>query len=185
MVVADVSGKGVSSALLASFLQGALLGAALAASIPDVLARVNDFMSERAEHGKYATLFYATLDRAGRLNYSNAGHCAALLVRRYGATESLAPTSMPVGLVPDTPFAVDHRDLAPGDRIILYTDGVTDAQNGAREFFGRPRLREAIGQAAALDCAGMHDAIQQAIRDFTGGAEQSDDITLVVLEYSG
>ncbi len=185
VVVADVSGKGVSSALLASFLQGAFLGAALGANIPDVLSRINDFMSDRAEHGKYATIFYATLDRAGRLNYSNAGHCAALLVRPNCAIESLATTSMPVGLLPGTPFAVDYRDLAPGDRVVLYSDGVTEAQNGAREFFGRPRLREAVAKASALDCAGMHDAIQQAIRDFTGGAEQSDDITLVVVEYCG
>jgi sigma-B regulation protein RsbU (phosphoserine phosphatase) len=184
-VVADVSGKGVSSALLASFLQGAFLGAALGASIPDVLSRINDFMSERAEHGKYATIFYATIDRAGHLNYSNAGHCAALLVRPHSAIESLATTSMPVGLLPGAPFAVDHRDLAPGDRIVVYSDGVTEAQNEAREFFGRPLLRQAIAKAGDLDCAGVHDAIQRALRDFTGGAEQSDDITLVVVEYSG
>jgi phosphoserine phosphatase RsbU/P len=185
VVVADVAGKGVSSALMASFLQGAFLGASLGPRIPDVLARINEFMSERTEHGKYATIFYATLDRAGRLDYANAGHCAALLVRSHGAIESLLPTSMPVGLVADAPFAVDQRDLAPGDRLVIYSDGVSDAQNGAREFFGRPRLRGVVAGASALDCTGMHDAIQQAIRDFTGGAEQSDDITLVVLEYSG
>jgi serine phosphatase RsbU (regulator of sigma subunit) len=184
IVVADVSGKGVSSALLASFLQGAFLGGTLGASIPDVLSRINDFMSERAEHGKYATVFYATLDRAGRLNFANAGHCAALLVRRDGSIDSLNTTSMPVGLMPGAPFAVDQRDLAAGDRIVIYSDGVTEAQNAAGEFFGRPLLRAAVGKAVDLDCAGMHDEIQQAIRDFTGGAEQSDDITLVVVEYS-
>jgi sigma-B regulation protein RsbU (phosphoserine phosphatase) len=185
VVVADVSGKGVSSALLASFLQGAFLGGTLGASIPDVLSRINDFMSERAEHGKYATVFYATLDRAGHLNFSNAGHCAALLVRRDRSIDSLNTTSMPVGLMPGAPFAVDQRDLAAGDRIVIYSDGVTEAQNAAGEFFGRPLLRAAVGRAVDLDCAGMHDEIQQAIRDFTGGAEQSDDITLVVVEYSG
>ena len=185
VVVADVSGKGVSSALLASFLQGAFLGGTLGASIPDVLSRINDFMSERAEHGKYATIFYATVDRAGHLTWANAGHCAALLVRRDRSIESLNTTSMPVGLMPGAPFAVDRRDLAPGDRIVIYSDGVTEAQNAAGEFFGRPLLRDAVGRAVDLDCAGMHDEIQQAIRDFTGGAEQSDDITLVVVEYSG
>ena len=75
--------------------------------------------------------------------------------------------------------------LKPGDRIVLYTDGVTEAQTAAEEFFGKQRLREAVSKSAALDCAGMHDAIQQALKDFTGGAEQSDDITLVVAEYSG
>jgi sigma-B regulation protein RsbU (phosphoserine phosphatase) len=189
-VVADVSGKGVSSALMASFLQGAFLGAAIGASIPAVLSRINDFMSERAEHGKYATLFFASLNSAGRLAYANCGHCAPIVVRgsRGGnpdRMESLATTSMPVGLVPGAPFAEEHCDLIPGDRLVLYSDGVTEAQNGAGDFFGKSRLRDAIGGASAKDCAGMHDAIQQALRDFTGGAEQSDDITLVVVEYAG
>jgi sigma-B regulation protein RsbU (phosphoserine phosphatase) len=184
MVVSDVAGKGVSSALLASFLQGAFLGAA-GSAIPGVLARINHFMSERAEHGKYATVFFATLTAAGRLTYSNCGHCAPMLVRRAAAMENLGPNSMPVGLVPNAPFAEDHCDLEPGDRIVLFSDGVTEAQNAAGEFFGKQRLRESIRSAVDLDCAGMHDAIRQALRDFTGGAEQTDDVTLVVVEYAG
>jgi sigma-B regulation protein RsbU (phosphoserine phosphatase) len=186
MVVSDVAGKGVSSALLASFLQGAFLGAA-GSAIPDVLSRINDFMSARADHGKYATIFFATLTSGGRLTYSNCGHCAPLLVRNADAAaiQSLAPNSMPVGLVPGAPFSENYCDLGPGDRIVLYSDGVTEAQNGAGEFFGRQRLRDAVRLAAKLDCAGMHDAIQVALRAFTGGAEQSDDITLVVTEFAG
>ena len=199
MVVSDVAGKGVSSALLASFLQGAFLGAG-GSTIPVVLSRINDFMSERAEHGKYATVFYATLTSAGRLTYSNCGHCAPMLVRRGLASglpgketlsskesviENLPPTSMPVGLVPGAPFSEESCELAPGDRIVLYSDGVTEAQNHAEEFFGRQRLRDAIRQADGQDCTGMHDVIQLALRDFTGGAEQSDDVTLVVVEYAG
>ena len=185
MVVSDVAGKGVSSALLASFLQGAFLGAA-GSAIPSVLSRINDFMSERAEHGKYATVFIASITSAGRLTYSNCGHCAPLLVRRgEAAIQSLAPNSMPVGLVPGAPFSENHCDLQPGDRLVLYSDGVTEAQNSAGEFFGRQRLRDAIRLALNADCAGMHDAVQTALRGFTGGAEQSDDITLVVVEFSG
>jgi sigma-B regulation protein RsbU (phosphoserine phosphatase) len=185
MVVADVAGKGVSSALLASFLQGAFLSASVGANIPEVLARINEFMSQRAEHGKYATIFYATLDAAGHLTYSNAGHCAPLVVRVPGGIESLGPTSMPVGLVPGASFGTEHRDLAPGDRLVIYSDGVTEAQDSQGEFFGRTRLRDAVGRAAALDCSAMHDTILQSLGNFTGGAVQSDDITLVVMEYSG
>jgi sigma-B regulation protein RsbU (phosphoserine phosphatase) len=185
LVIADVAGKGVSSALLASFLQGAFLSAAGGKNIPVVLARINSFMAERAEHGKYATVFFASLASSGLLVYANAGHCAPLLVRRGAKIESLAPTSMPVGLVPGAPFAVEERRLQPGDRLVLYTDGVTEAQNAAGDFFGRGLLRDAVNAAGTLDCAGMHDAVQQALRDFTGGAEQSDDITLVVAEYGG
>jgi sigma-B regulation protein RsbU (phosphoserine phosphatase) len=92
---------------------------------------------------------------------------------------------MPVGLVPGAPFSEAEVALAPGDRLVLYSDGVTEAQNGAGDFFGRARLRDAIQLASQESCAGMHDAIQQSLRDFTGGAEQSDDITLVVVEYAG
>jgi phosphoserine phosphatase RsbU/P len=185
LVVADVSGKGVSSALLASFLQGAFLGASCTTDIPEVLSRINTFLSDRAEHGKYATMFYSKLDSAGRLTYANCGHCAPLLVRADGQIEKLEATSMPVGLVPEASFQLEHRDLAPGDRIVLYTDGVTEAQNDAAEFFGRKRLREAVRCAATATCPELHAAIQKAVLDFTAGAEQADDLTLVVMEYRG
>lgn len=183
LVVADVAGKGVGSALLASFLQGAFLGVAAGASIGETLSRINGFMSQRTEHGKYATIFYATLNENGNLQYANAGHCAPLLVRKAGGMESLAATSMPVGLLPEASFAVERCELVRGDRLVLYTDGATEAQNEAGEFFGRPRLRKAVGMARDLPCNGMHDAVQRALRDFTGGAEQSDDMTLVVVEF--
>jgi phosphoserine phosphatase RsbU/P len=183
LVVADVSGKGVSSALLASFLQGAFLSSTSTTDIPEVLARINIFLSDRAEHGKYATMFYSRLDSDGRLTYANAGHCPSLLVRATGAIEELGATSMPVGLVPETAFAVGRKNLAPGDRIVLYTDGVTEAQNDAGEFFGRRRLRRAVEQAGPADCNELHAGIQAAILEFTAGAEQADDLTLVVVEY--
>ena len=185
LVVADVAGKGVSSALLASFLQGAFLGASCTTDIPEVLSKINTFLSDRAEHGKYATMFYSKLDSAGHLTYANAGHCAPLLVRGNGRIEKLEATSMPVGLVAESSFLLDHRDLAPGDRIVLYTDGVTEAQNDAGEFFGRKRLREAIEHAVGASCSELHAAIQKAVLDFTAGAEQADDLTLVVVEYRG
>ena len=185
LVVADVSGKGVSSALLASFLQGAFLSASSTTDIPEVLSRINTFLSARSEHGKYATMFYSKLDSAGHLTYANAGHCAPLLVSKTGEIEKLEATSMPVGLVAGAPFVLAHRDLAPGDRIVLYTDGVTEAQNEAGDFFGRKRLREAVQSAGGADCAELHATIQSAILDFTAGAEQADDLTLVVVEYRG
>ncbi len=183
LVVADVSGKGVSSALLASFLQGAFLSASCATDIPEVFARVNAFLNDRAETGKYATMFYSKLDIAGHLAYTNAGHCAPMLVRASGEIEKLEATSLPVGLVPGATFPLSHRDLAPGDRIVLYSDGVTEAQNDAGGFFGRRRLREAIQGAASASCAELHAAIHRAIVAFTAGAEQADDMTLVVVEY--
>jgi sigma-B regulation protein RsbU (phosphoserine phosphatase) len=185
LVVADVSGKGVSSALLASFLQGAFLSASCTTDIPEMFARVNAFLNDRAETGKYATMFYSKLDIAGHLSYANAGHCAPMLVRASGEIEKLEATSLPVGLVQGATFPLSHRDLAHGDRMVLYSDGVTEAQNDAGEFFGRRRLREAIQDAARASCAELHAAIHRAIVAFTAGAEQGDDLTLVVVEYRG
>src|SRR5690242_1219149 len=100
-VVADVSGKGVSSALLASLLQGAFLTAAEgSAAMADKVAHINRFLHERTEGGKYATIFYCLLDRAGRLRYINAGHCAPILISQDGRHEYLETTAMPVGLLP-------------------------------------------------------------------------------------
>jgi serine phosphatase RsbU (regulator of sigma subunit) len=90
-----------------------------------------------------------------------------------------------VGLVAGTSFLLEQRDLMPGDRIVLYTDGVTEAQNDSGEFFGRKRLREAVKKATGATCAELHAAIQKAVLDFTAGAEQADDLTLVVVEYRG
>jgi len=185
LVIADVAGKGVSSALLASFLQGVFLSASTTTDISEVFSRINVFLADRAEHGKYATMFYSRLDIAGRLTFANAGHCAPILVRAGGETEKLDTTSMPVGLVPDARFHLGHRELRPGDRLVLYSDGVTEAQNPAGEFFSRKRLRAAIRAAQDASAGQMHDAIQKAIIEFTAGAEQADDITLVVMEYRG
>jgi serine phosphatase RsbU (regulator of sigma subunit) len=185
MVVADVSGKGVSSALLASFLQGAFLSASCNSDIGDLLSRLNRFLSDRADHGKYATLFYSKLDASGRLTFANAGHCPPLLVRASGLLERLETTGPPVGLIAGAAFGIQTRDLAPGDRLVLYSDGVTEAQDPDGEFYGRKRLRQAIEAAPKADSLQLHDAIRQSLLQFTRGAEQSDDVTLVVMEYRG
>jgi sigma-B regulation protein RsbU (phosphoserine phosphatase) len=90
---------------------------------------------------------------------------------------------MPVGLMEKAEFGVAEEWLAPGDKIVIYTDGVTEAQNAAGEFFGKKRLREVVTARAGDSCQGVHEAIQAAVTAFTEGAPQSDDITLVVLEF--
>jgi len=187
VVVADVSGKGVSAALVASFLQGAFLAAAPGGDIGALMGRINTFLADRAgPAARYATVFYGTLGRSGLLNYANAGHCEPLVVARGGERiEPLRATSVPVGLVREVAFGVESRQLTPGDRIVVCSDGVTEASNGAGEFFGVRRLREAVLGSAGGSCAEMHEAILRRVREFIGGADQRDDITLVVLEYSG
>jgi serine phosphatase RsbU (regulator of sigma subunit)/pSer/pThr/pTyr-binding forkhead associated (FHA) protein len=183
-VVADVSGKGVSSALLASLLQGAFLTAADSSEL--MVKRVsglNRFLYERTEGGKYATIFYSLLDRGGRLRYINAGQCAPIVISPDGRYEYLEATAMPVGILEEAEFTVEERQLAPGDRIVIYTDGVTEAQNLRGEFFGRKQLRELVAAHAPDSFAALYDAVLRAVKVFTDSATQADDITLVVVEY--
>ena len=184
VVVADVSGKGVGSALLASLLQGALIAAT---EHPDALGRrierLNRFLLDRTGGEKYATVFYALLDRTGRFSYVNAAHCPPLIVRAGGDQVALEATGMPVGLIDAVEFAVAEEQLSSGDKVVIYTDGVTEAQNTEARFFGKKRLREQVAAHAAEGCAAIHDAIQEAVAAFTEGAPQSDDITVVVLEF--
>jgi serine phosphatase RsbU (regulator of sigma subunit) len=185
-VVADVSGKGAGSALLAALLQGALI---TATESPSVLGRrmegLNRFLMERTGGEKYATVFYCLLRHDGLLSYVNAAHCPPLVVRSGGAQTSLDATGMPVGLVETAAYAVAEARLNPADKLVVYTDGVTEAQNAAGEFFGKKRLQATVAAHSAEPCQAVHDAIQGAVSAFTQGAEQSDDITLLVLEYRG
>jgi serine phosphatase RsbU (regulator of sigma subunit) len=185
-VVADVSGKGVSSALLASLLQGALLASTDSpAAMRQRLERLNGFLLERTGGEKYATVFYSLLTRDGRLSYVNAAHCPPLLMRAAGGVTELEATAFPVGLLDTAEFPVSDMPLAPGDKLLIYSDGVTEAQDQEGGFFGKKRLRAAVAAHAGETGAALHDAVLEAVALFTGGAPQSDDITVLALEYRG
>jgi serine phosphatase RsbU (regulator of sigma subunit) len=183
-VVADVSGKGVGAALLASLLQGAFLTLSDdPLSMAHTVRRVNAYLNERTDGAKYATLLYCLFERSGMLRYINAGHCAPLVVSANRQWRYLEATSMPVGLLAEAEFVVEAAELHAGDKLIAYTDGVTEAQNPAGEFFGRKRLREVAVEYARAPHIETHDAILRAVQEFTQGAEQGDDITLFLMEY--
>jgi serine phosphatase RsbU (regulator of sigma subunit) len=185
-VVADVSGKGASSALLAALLQGALIPVSNQASVLALrLERLSAFLLDRTGGEKYATVFYSLLDRSGRLDYVNAAHCPPIVVRPGGETAELEATGVPVGMLEGTTYAPASHQLSPGDKLVIYTDGVTEAQDARGAFFGRKRLFDLVRAQAGASAAELHDAIHGAVRDFTEGAPQSDDITLVVLDYQG
>ena len=185
-VVADVSGKGVSSALLASLLQGALI---TVTEHPEAMGHrmelLNRFLLDRTGGEKYATVFYCLLHDDGRMYYVNAAHCPPMVVRANGERLELEASGMPVGLVETAEFTVVEQRLAVADKIVIYSDGVTEAQNLEKSFFGKRRLREVVEAHAGHSCTVIHDAIQDAVAAFTEGAAQSDDITLVVLEFGG
>jgi len=185
-VVADVSGKGVSSALLAALLQGALIPATVhAALLERRMERLNAFLLDRTGGEKYATVFYCLLDRNGRLDYVNAAHCPPIVLRPSGETVELEATGVPVGLIEGSSYPPAGSRLSPGDKLVIYTDGVTEAQDAHGAFFGRKRLFDLVRANAGASADKLHDAIQGAVREFTEGAAQSDDITLVVLDFHG
>jgi serine phosphatase RsbU (regulator of sigma subunit) len=182
-VIADVSGKGISSALLASLLQGAfLLGSDLAASLDEVVSKINGFLVDRAQREKYATLFYATIHSTGMMEWVNAGHCAPFVVSARGTTRQLQTTGMPLGLWRNAHYDVERLQLASGDKIVAYSDGITEAENERHESF-EPRLNQFLKQCAPLDAQQIHDKLIAEILKFYQGMKQRDDITALVLEY--
>jgi serine phosphatase RsbU (regulator of sigma subunit) len=185
LINADVSGKGVSSALLASLIQGVFLASSHAGvPLEQAMARLNRFFLERTEGEKYATIFYATLEVSGILRYVNAGHCPPLLVRAGGGIEDLDATGLPAGMLEEAEYEARDVTLRPGDMLVLYTDGLTDAEDPDGRPFGEERLLEVVRAEAACGCRALHVALDQAVTRFAQGAVQKDDMTLMVVEYS-
>jgi len=183
-VVADVSGKGVSSALLASLLQGAfLMASGDFAEIEPTMSHLNRFLLERARGEKYATVFYCMVNSDGLLSYANAGHCAPFLVSSDGRLRKLHTSGMPVGMLEEVQFQVVQMALESGDKIVIYSDGLTEAENAAGEFFDTERLRAVLREHAALGAAELHKKLLSTVDAFVEGGVVRDDITALVLEY--
>lgn len=178
VVLADVSGKGVSAALLASTLQG-MIYSHLSAGMPllNVVSAVNRFFTDKLVGEKYATVLLVRLRRDGELEYVNCGHVPPLLVC---AGEVIRPThgNVPVGLLADATFESATCQMKSGDRFILVTDGVTEAENAMGDFFEDFRLEAAACKSPTLE------GIFSAVTEFCAGNPLSDDCTVVELCYS-
>jgi phosphoserine phosphatase RsbU/P len=184
-VVADVSGKGVSSALLASLLQGTfLMATGDSAYMAPTLARLNTFLLERTGGEKYATVFYCALDSAGRLRFVNAGHPAPFLLSGDNRIQKLYPTGMPVGMLEDAPFQAIEMQLTPGDKLVIFSDGLTEAESAEGGFFDADRLQLCVRDHAASGAGALHAAVIEAVDRFTEGGFLRDDITVLVIEYA-
>jgi phosphoserine phosphatase RsbU/P len=174
----------VSSALLAALLQGAFLAAVDGAGeLEQLMGRLNRFLNERTEGEKYATVFYCTLDRAGLLRWANAGHCTPYLLRTTGEMKTLGTTGMPLGMLDMATYEVEEVQLQPGDKVVAYSDGLSEAENTEGKFFDIPRMKKVMLNHAKSSCAELHADLMLAVDAFTEGAVQSDDITAVVIEY--
>lgn len=178
-VLADVSGKGVSAALLASTLQG-MFYSHLKTGVPlcETLAAINSYLCAKSLSAKYATAVLADLKADGQLEFVNCGHVAPVLVMN-GKVLRPSEGCMPVGLISVAEYTSVKLQLQPGDRMIIVTDGVTEAENAAGDFFDNPRLDEVVQNGGALD------EILQAVDSFRAGHPLTDDCTVVELVYRG
>jgi serine phosphatase RsbU (regulator of sigma subunit)/anti-sigma regulatory factor (Ser/Thr protein kinase)/transposase len=191
VVVADVSGKGVPGSLVMTMIRTALrMEARGNRSASDVMAKMNAFVTEDMKKGMFVTMFYVVLDSVNRaVTYASAGHNPMILYRgESDATYFLKPKGIPVGIdVPDgdlfrKTISVEKLTLRQDDMLVIYTDGITEAMNEDRDQFGEARLLAAIKKHGHGTAQEFADALNQEIHEFTGGAPQNDDITLVAIK---
>ena len=182
-LIADVSGKGLGAALLTTMLQGALSGMTIGADPARVFNHINKFLCEHSEVGRYATMFFGVLSRNGDLEYINAGHPSPLLLRNGKLAEPFTEGSTPVGLIPDADYKAACVRLETGDTLVLFSDGVTEAADPDEQLFGIPRLRDALANLQDSPLDHLQKAVFDSVENFTRGASQADDITLLLVRY--
>jgi sigma-B regulation protein RsbU (phosphoserine phosphatase) len=192
ILCADVSGKGIPAALMMSNLQAvarAQLGVktqGLVAHPAEFVEALNQQLAGRFGDNRYATLFWAEYNtQTAELAYVNAGHPSPILLDPDGEIERLDSGEVPVGMFADTRYTARKHQMRLGSRLVIFTDGLTDAQNAAEEEFGDERLMDCCRTlAAGIDAKGVADTLMQAIAEFSAGTEPFDDTTVVVLDVT-
>jgi len=184
ITVADVSGKGLPAAMMAVTLQGVFSGfASVDPGLEDLFSKVNGFLCERTPMDMYATVFYGVLDRSGLLNFVNAGHVPPLIIRATGQVEPLDFANFPLGMFPGIEFEVRSAQLEPGDQVFIFSDGVTEAQNAAHDFFGDECLTALLEKCGAQPGHSLCTMVVGAVRQFVGEAPPADDLTVTALRF--
>jgi phosphoserine phosphatase RsbU/P len=182
-LIADVSGKGLGAALLTTMLQGALSGMSLGTDPVRVFNHINRFLCGHSEVGRYATVFFGIIDHSGRLEYFRAGHPSPLLLRKGSVSDLYEEGSFPVGLIPEAEYSASAVQLMPGDTLVLFSDGIIEAENPERELFGFQQLRDVLTGWESDSLESVKTTVLQAVNKFARGAPQSDDMTLLVVRY--
>jgi len=185
LCIADVAGKGLPAALLMSNLQAAVRGLASPSLASDGLCgRLNSLVCHNTGNDRFITFFYAQLDGPARLlRYTNAGHNAPILLRRDGSHQRLEAGGGVLGVFPNQAFAAGTAQLMPGDRVIFFTDGVTEAYDAAGEEFGEARLLKLLQEHRTAAAVTLQEKILAAAGDFSRGLWH-DDATLLILAVS-
>ena len=187
-LVGDVSGHGISAALLMGLIHGAMSGPpwGVADDEANRAAELNHLLVTKSSEERFASLFWCAFDpAAATLRYINAGHPPPLLIRRGddhpAAIDRLTAGGPVLGVLEAATYAVEQTPAAPGDVLVLFSDGLVEATNDAGEFFGDDRLLAAVRRSADLPARAMVDAILSAVGTFTGGRPAEDDQTLLIV----
>ena len=183
IVIADVSGKGMSASLVAASLDALLMGPIEVGHPTDAIcARVGRRLNARTPPERYATAIIASLEpKTGVLSYTNAGHNVGILVRADGSIEHLEGNGLPLGLFPVAEYEREEVTLGPGDLVVLYTDGITEAANEAGDEFGLERLEKVVKTYNREPLVALAVAIETAVEVFAEERRFADDRTLVFL----
>ena len=178
--IGDVSGKGVPAALVMTTVCGAFRLLAESESEPmRIVCRMNEMMNRDSSMTIFVTFFAGVLDLdTGHLRYCNAGHIAPLINGQPLAVHS----NLPIGAMPDWEFIAQETDLAPGSTLFLYTDGLDEAEDAGYRLFGKKRIVEVMQTASQLPSA-LIERMTQAVADFVGDTEQSDDLTMLAMQW--
>jgi serine phosphatase RsbU (regulator of sigma subunit) len=188
IAIGDASGKGVASAMFVGMARSALKSEAVRTAEPHTcLSEANRTIAADNESLMFMTALYAVLDlRTGELSYANAGHTPAYLVSAERGVEPLAADpGVPLGVVEDFSYAPHRHRLAPGEAVVLYTDGVTEAADVESTLFGEKRLEKVLAECRTASCEAIVGKVFDAVLDFSRGATQSDDIAILVVRYNG
>ncbi len=184
--LADVAGKGPPAALLAAMVQGIFDSHARRGRGPaETLTRVNEAISAREIEARFATVFYAVLGPDGALVFSNAGHNPPLVLRRRTVVGRLEAGGLMIGPFKDATFEEGSSVLEPGDFLVVYSDGVTDAESPGGEQFGEERLLAALGAFDGESAEEIRDELLGAVRTFVADHPPFDDVTVMAVRYHG
>jgi len=184
VVIADVSGKGVPAALLMAFLRASLRAATHIGYAPHIsMSKVNYLLWESIERNQFVTAFYGILDATNHtIAYTNAGHNPALLMDKDGTARFEERGGVPLGMFRDTRYYEYFETIEPGQMLVLYTDGVTEAMNSAGEEYGRERLVDAVRQARELTAHEIIDFVHRDVIEWTEGLGAHDDVTFFIIK---
>jgi sigma-B regulation protein RsbU (phosphoserine phosphatase) len=184
VVIADVSGKGVPAALLMAFLRASLRAAIHIGYAPHIsMAKVNYLLWESIERNQFVTAFYGVLDASNHtLAYTNAGHNPPLLMEADGTARFIERGGIPLGMFRDTRYYEYYQSIEPGQTLVLYTDGVTEAMSEKGEEFGRTRLEQTVRNGRHLAAKDLITFIQKDVLEWTGGRGAGDDMTFFIIK---